>query len=88
MTRDEAIKWLGSLTVDIGEMRHQDLWVYAQAITEIGQMIADTPDIVKCKDCRYFKSHGNTGYCDKATALLGELNPDNYCSYGERKDNE
>lgn len=44
MTKEEAIKWLYNLNINIGEMRHQDLWGYAQAITEIGQMIADMPD--------------------------------------------
>lgn len=43
MTKDDAIKWLCNLNVSIGEMRHQDLWCYSQAILEIVEMIDEMP---------------------------------------------
>lgn len=35
MTNEDAIKWLENLKQDIGQLRHEDLWPYAQAIDEI-----------------------------------------------------
>lgn len=35
MTKEEAIKWLENLKQDIGQLRHENLWPYAQAIDEI-----------------------------------------------------
>lgn len=35
MTNEDAIKWLENLKQDIGKLRHEDLWPYAQAIDEI-----------------------------------------------------
>lgn len=35
MTNNDAIKWLENLKQDIGQLRHEDLWPYAQAIDEI-----------------------------------------------------
>lgn len=64
MTKEEAIKWLDNLTQDIGQMRHQDLWDYAQAIAEISQMIDEMPDIVKCKDCNKSVCIGERYFCD------------------------
>ena len=39
MTNEEAIKWLENLKQDIGQLRHEDLWPYAQAIDEIIDML-------------------------------------------------
>jgi hypothetical protein len=35
MSHEDAIKWLENLKQDIGQLRHEDLWPYAQAIDEI-----------------------------------------------------
>ena len=47
-----------------------------------------TKPIVHCKDCKYLEITGCYGECDKA--ILGIVNPDDFCSRGERKelDNE
>ena len=63
MTKDDAVKWLDNLTQDIGQMRHQDLWDYAQALSFISQMIEEMPDIIEddgivmCKDCKYYEKY-------------------------------
>jgi len=88
MIPEEAVKWLDNLTQDIGQMRHQDLWDYAQALSFISQMIDEMPDIVKCKDCMHYKR----GWClneelpiygDDATTF--EPDEDFWCKYGERR---
>ena len=50
----------------------------------------DVVSIVRCKDCASFHYSGMGGdngilYCAK---LLTEMQPTDFCSYGERKDDE
>ena len=88
MTKEEAIKWLGNLIQDIGQMRHQDLWDYAQALSEISQMIDEMPDIVRCEDCEYSVCIGEHYFCDIQYDEWGQphvVKPDGYCDCGERK---
>ena len=53
--------------------------------------IADLPtiDIVRCKDCEYFKLHesvfGKGWICKRNHIVVGSVD---FCSYGEMKDNE
>ena len=61
----------------------------------------DAVQVVRCKDCKYW--HEGTGWCDHHSWFIEEdgepchpwesnnwkmLNEDDFCSYGERKDNE
>lgn len=39
MTNEDAIKWLENLKQDIGSLRHENLWPYAQAIDEVIDML-------------------------------------------------
>ena len=41
MINEDAIKWLENLKQDIGQLRHEDLWPYAQAIDEICSMLKE-----------------------------------------------
>lgn len=41
MTNEDAIKWLENLKQDIGQLRYEDLWPYAQAIYEIIVMLKE-----------------------------------------------
>ena len=66
----------------------QDLYCngYAQTFIENAPTV-DAVEVVRCKDCDYF-----VGDCDKYNphcrlhAIL--VDEDDFCSYGERKDNE
>lgn len=86
MTKEEAIKWLDNLTQDIGQMRHQDLWDYAQALSEISQMIDEMPDIVKCKDCFYWDSKEKV--CNHCWGGLENCSENEFCSRWERKETD
>lgn len=39
MSKEEAIKWLINLRIDIGKSEHQALWHYEQALIEIIDML-------------------------------------------------
>ena len=47
MTNEDAIKWLENLKQDIGQLRHEDLWPYAQAIDEIIELLKNLEDLEK-----------------------------------------
>lgn len=46
MTNQEAIKWLENLKQDIGQLRHEDLWPYAQAIDEIMELLEEQEQLI------------------------------------------
>lgn len=41
MTNKDAVKWLENLRQDIGQLRHEDLWHYEQAIAEIMEVLKE-----------------------------------------------
>lgn len=47
MTTEDAIKWLENLRQDIGQLRHEDLWNYEQAIDEIIELLKNLEDLEK-----------------------------------------
>ena len=54
--------------------------------------VDDAPsiDIVRCKECKYgdVLDHYESGCCGCKNGLLGYITADDFCSYGERKDDE
>ena len=61
--------------------------------TDDKSIVADVVEVVRCKDCKYFEiSEGDAlGLCKCGYITVsygGELYPqeDDFCSYGERKD--
>ena len=79
---------------------YADGWNSAIEIIENAPSV-DAVEVVRCKDCKYW--HEETGWCDQHSWFIEEdgepchpwesnnwkmLNEDDFCSYGERKDNE
>lgn len=61
-------------------------------IYEAKRLIADMPTadavpVVRCKDCKHFLRYGGT-WCYRRTRWEEEIQmkPDDFCSYGQRKD--
>lgn len=46
---------------------------------------ADVAEVVRCKDCEYYRDSFGETYCDMTR---GHVEVTDYCSYGERKDHE
>lgn len=50
---------------------------------------ADVVEVVRCKDCKYYKPESRNGKvkycCRSAFVKVGEMD---FCSYGERKEDE
>ena len=75
---------------DMGEELEEYAGVLSVPIPVIRQNIKDMPtvdavEVVRCKDCRYclHDAHGIWCFND----YEHNLQPDDFCSYGERKDN-
>lgn len=50
----------------------------------------DAVEVVRCKDCKHYKPHNRSAkwhckalYCCRITVM--KTNPDDFCSYGERR---
>ena len=54
--------------------------------TNYKQSTADVVEVVRCKDCKHLMFSDMYGECSQAH--MGIVRPDDYCSYGERKDKE
>lgn len=46
----------------------------------------DMQEVVRCKDCKHLMFSDMYGECSQAH--MGIVRPDDFCSYGERKDEE
>ena len=55
-----------------------------------GPKLADLVEVVRCKDCKHYRSVAGyiDGYCHMAEWYRRYQSPDDYCSRGERKDDE
>ena len=50
---------------------------------------ADVVEVVRCKDCKFYEiGKSYTPYCNNVMNLFEEMNPNDFCSYGERKDDK
>lgn len=54
--------------------------------TNYKQSAADVVEVVRCKDCKNLMFSDFYGECSKG--YLGIVQPNDFCSYGERKDGE
>ena len=46
--------------------------------------VCDMQEVVRCKDCKHLMFSDMYGECSQAH--MGIVRPDDFCSYGERKD--
>ena len=59
---------------------HQYCWQAIRFLT------ADVTEVVHCKDCKHLMFSDMYSECSQAH--MGIVRPDDFCSYGERKDEE
>ena len=48
----------------------------------------DAVEVVRCKDCLYWEEYDGEMFCLCNANLMTDTAPDDFCSYGERKDND
>ena len=53
---------------------------------KIEDMEKNMAEVVRCKDCRYWVENRGDSFCASHDGLFAHTKPDDFCSYGERKD--
>ena len=43
-------------------------------------------DVVRCRECKWWQEDDDVGHCDNPDGLDNYAKPDDFCSYGERKE--
>lgn len=73
---------------------HKDFARSIADLTSLREVLEDTPtadvvEVVRCKDCKYYQDN-NDGYPHGECRWQTDETPnaDDFCSYGERKDEE
>ena len=75
---------LGHFGIDLAYLG-EDLQFCQEAIDMAPAV--DAVEVVRCKDCKYFKKGKPFRHeCKKVGGGIFYPNPDDFCSYGERKD--
>lgn len=74
---------------------HSDFGRSMADLTSLREVLEDTPavdvvEVVRCKDCEHYGGITFGNICRRWSALNIKncTKPDDYCSYGERKDGE
>lgn len=96
---DKFIEWL-----DVGHLRSPSEICYCEGDVKVMidmQPTADVVEVVRCKDCKYYTAHyygsyGDYGRCDhpqqeydiECFDMWVSTNPDDFCSYGERREDK
>ena len=59
---------------------HRDIHIIKE------QPPVDAVEVVRCKDCKHWHEDDDIGHCDNPDGLDNYSRPDDFCSYGERKE--
>lgn len=52
-------------------------------ISRVVERGAELPEVVRCRDCRFFATNIHGSYCKKSITRLSS--PDGFCAWGERR---
>ena len=71
----------------------RDKWTSSAVILAVGaQPTVDAVEVVRCRNCKHYHPQNISGhwehkkpFCMRTVTV--KMNPDDFCSYGERKDN-
>ena len=81
----DALKYYGNHIGDEYEDRFHDAqWVYRNQIDD-----APSIDIVRCKECKFWRAYETWSECERWTDdpyETAKTNADDFCSYGERRE--
>lgn len=82
--------------IDVGHLRHQGELCYSE--TDVANLLLHAPTVdavpvVRCKNCKHYKPQkksahwkNRANYCNRVVTI--KMQPDDFCSYGERKDGD
>ena len=80
-----AVRHFGSMLT----WSKEDILAEIERVVKSEKPIGDVARVVWCKDCKHFTERRNKAYnghfCER---IVEFIQPDDFCSYGERKDND
>lgn len=50
------------------------------------QPTVDAVPVVRCRECKWWQEDDDIGHCDNPDGLDNYAKPEDFCSYGERKE--
>ena len=60
---------------------------YFDVVFDVEEMpTVDAVEVVRCCECKWWHEDDDVGYCDNPDGLDNYAKPDEFCSYGERKE--
>ena len=73
--------------IDVGHLRHPGELCYSEV--DVANLLLHAPtinavEVVRCWECKHLMFSDCYGECGKGH--MGIVSPDDFCSYGERKD--
>ena len=87
---DDALKVCSDYGEWYADMNDQCVATIADNIYQeiVNLPTADVVEVVRCKDCIYYETHQpiHKKVCEKNEGHLIPMRPDDFCSYGERRD--
>ena len=75
-------------------LSYSDLWASCgehYTAEDVIMMIKTAPTVeavpvVRCRECKWWQEDDDVGYCDNPDGLDNYAKPEDFCSYGERKE--
>ena len=64
-------------------------WAKENCLAEIDAApTVDAVHVVRCRECKWWQEDDDIGHCDNPDGLDNYAKPEDFCSYGERKEGE
>ena len=65
--------------------------IYREAILAVRSILhsaktIDAVTVVRCRECKWWQEDDDIGHCDNPDGLDNYAKPEDFCSYGERKE--
>ena len=62
-------------------------WAKENCLAEIeAAQTVDAVEVVRCLECKWWQEDDDIGHCDNPDGLDNYAKPEDFCSYGERKE--
>lgn len=75
--------------IDVGHLRHPGELCWSEL--DVANLLLHAPtinavEVVRCGGCKWWHEDDDVGHCDNPDGLDNYAKPDDFCSYGERKE--
>ena len=84
MTNEEAIKVLRTESIELGGSA-ASVCRFWEAL-DMAVKALDAVPVVRCRECKWWQEDDDIGHCDNPDGLDNYAKPEDFCSYGERKE--